>query len=89
MKKALEIALVVAVVGIGAYVARAWRVRREIESRPPTNAAIESGADLEDPYAPPPPPSARHGVTSVPMVRTTLPKKRPHKAAVPPAPVQP
>ena len=86
MKKAMEAALVVAALGIGVYVLREWRVRQAAASQPPLNPAIARGADVEDPYGPAPAVSPAHSVDSVPLVKTSAPRKRSRPVPVVPSP---
>ncbi|HEX4048606.1 MAG TPA: hypothetical protein VH309_12255 [Elusimicrobiota bacterium] len=85
MKRALEAALVLAALAMGAYVVRQGLVRRALAEHPPVlDPALAPGADVasSDPSAPPPP---RGGVTGLPMVKLFRPPKRVRlEVAVPP-----
>jgi hypothetical protein len=85
MKKALEAALVLACLGLGAYVLRTALARRAAAARLVADPASGPGIDAEDPSAPPPG-AQRRGVTSMPGVRLTRPPKPSHRAIVPPPP---
>jgi hypothetical protein len=91
MKKALEALLVVAALGLGAFVLRQWSVRRDLAGRPPvSNAGAAPGTDVEKIGGPAP--SSRNvpgSVVRLPMVRlTTAPRSQKRTGAVPP-PVSP
>ena len=81
MKRLLEAALVAVVLGLGFYVIRAWRARRELAVRPPAVRPLGPGPDLENPDDRAPRARPRRGVVELPMVKLTRPPK-PSRAGV-------
>ncbi|HXS99215.1 MAG TPA: hypothetical protein VN915_00905 [Elusimicrobiota bacterium] len=84
MKKALEAAVVVAVLALGAFVVRQAFARRDAAARPMIDPALGAGPDVDrpgQPYAPEPSGAAR----SLPMIKLSRPPKTTRRpAAVPP-----
>ena len=85
MKRTLEVLLVAATLGIGAYVFHEWRLRREIAARPPLSPALTPGRDVASPNARTP-----HGVSWVPMAKLSHPPKlQTHRSVRVPPPSAP
>lgn len=90
MKKALEAALLLAVLALGAYLVRQALVRRELAARAAApNPALAPGPDVATPGAPYV--QQRRGVEGLPMVKLSKPPKATRRAAAvpPPAAVAP
>ena len=84
MKKALEAAVVLAVLALGAFVVRSAIARRDAASRPAGDPALRAGPDTAAPGAPYEAKPAG-GVDSLPMLKLTRPPKPNRRpAAVPP-----
>ncbi|MFI5361701.1 MAG: hypothetical protein ACHQ49_07005 [Elusimicrobiota bacterium] len=82
MKKALEAAIVVAVLVLGGYVVRQVLARRDLALHPPSRAGMPA-EDAEIPGDSPGP--QKRGVDSVPMIKVTRSPRAPkHRAVVPP-----
>jgi hypothetical protein len=83
MKKALEVVVVLAVLAMGAYVARRVLAGRELAAHPPhADPASATGSDGESS-------SATRGVAGLPMIKLSRPAKPARRAAAVPPPVSP
>ena len=88
MKRALEAAVVVAVLALGAFVVRQAIARRDASSGPSGNPALQPGPDVARPgdaYAPRPSGAAQ----ILPMLKLTRPPKPDRRPAVVPPPAAP
>jgi len=85
VKRALEALVVLAVLAMGAYVARRVLAGRELAAHPPhANPDSAPGSDGESSAAPQP-----RGVAGLPMIKLSRPAKPVRRDAAVPPPVAP
>ncbi len=91
MKRALEAAVVVALLVAATILVSQWRARRRADESAarPEGPATRPGTDRDPAYRPPAavPRRSDRGVDSMPMIKYSTPPKPPrHKDVVPPPP---